>query len=167
MTKLILFITLTIATTMASAQSFEQKMTAYQKSCASGCHFPFSETPAFNFSESTQSKLDGSTKARLEQVAHDQAQIWGDTILEGDYYSKGHTQLDSVVAIFDSNEFIGYKITYSELAWYIGECDFTEDKPEAISECKEGRIHESSFVSPDFQNFFRDETDLADFSEKK
>lgn len=145
------------------AQRFEDRILNYQKFCAQGCKNPFSQTPAFEFSEADKSKLESHTRANLEKAAFDQAQIWADTILEGDYVADGKTQLDSVFAIFENRQLIGYKITYSELAWYVGECDFSYDDRKTLKDCSIGRISESSFVSPDFSIYLNDETDLADF----
>jgi hypothetical protein len=147
----------------AGSKLFENHISAYQKSCLSECQVPFSEQLAFDFQNPQQSQINSQIRGKLEKVAWDQAQIWGDTILEGDYYSAGHTQLDLVSAIYENGQFLGYKITYSEHAWYTGDCSFAEGQPETLKECNEGRISESSFVSPDFQTYFRDEQDLADF----
>jgi hypothetical protein len=146
------------------SKNFEKHIQAYQQSCASGgCRIPFSERSAYAVNESDKSQLDAATRVLLEKVATEQAQIWADTILEGDYQADGKTQLDRVFAIFENGQFLGYKITYSERAWFIGECDYDYDRPESLNQCHEGRIEESSFVSPDFATYFRDESDLADF----
>ncbi|MBC7371178.1 MAG: hypothetical protein H7326_06415 [Bdellovibrionaceae bacterium] len=149
------------------ARDFENRIQTYQKFCSQGCKNPFSETAAFEFTEADKSKLDSATRANLERVAFDQAQVWGDTILEGDYVAEGKTQLDHVFAIYESGKFLGYKISYSEQAWFVGECDYNYHDSTTLKGCTSGRIHESSFVSPDFETYFRDETDLADFQGSK
>ena len=146
-----------------NSKAFEDRIVSYQKYCEGGCKNPFSEKAAFEFAEADQSKLAKVTRDTLEKVAFDQAQIWGDTILEGDYVAEGKTQLDRVFAIYENGQFLGYKIRYSEQAWYVGECDYNQDDRSTLKDCTEGRIHESSFVSPDFSTYFRDESDLADF----
>jgi len=141
----------------AGSNVFQDRVTAYQESCAKECQYPFSTRVLQN------SNLGPVAIKHLKEIAVDQAQIWADTILEGDYHADGDTRLDSVLAIFENGTFLGYKITYSEKAWYVGDCNFSDSNLSTLARCEEGRIHESSFVSPDFNTYFRDETDFADF----
>ncbi|HEY8269844.1 MAG TPA: hypothetical protein VIG33_03085 [Pseudobdellovibrionaceae bacterium] len=134
----------------------------YLHSCSGHCQAPFQSKMAFNIRQPERSILSEEVKSNLKRVASSQAQIWGDTILEGDYYSAGHTQLDSVLVLFKNEILIGYKITYSERAWFIGDCDFDSNDEETLKNCNEGHIHESTFVSPDFNTFFSE--DFADFA---
>lgn len=108
-------------------------------------------------------QLPIKTRDALKHVATTQAQIWGDTILEGDYYASGRTRLDSVEAFYRNNDLVGYKIRYSEKAWYTGDCDFDGSR-ESLKYCKEGRIIEGSFVSSDALTYFSDEEKYAEFS---
>jgi hypothetical protein len=108
-------------------------------------------------------KLSEKEQARMKSVAVDQAQVWGDTILEGDYFASGRVRLDQVVAFYKADELVGYKIQYSEKAWYTGECQFN-GKRETLKDCQEGRIVEGSYVSPDTQTYFSDEERSAKFS---
>ena len=144
---------------------FEEHISAFQQSCVSQCQNPFSVMTAYKIEEAEKSKLNIQSRLHLEQIAVGQAQIWGDTILEGDYQSEGHTQLDRVLEIYENGRLLGYRITYSERAWYVCDCDFDDATPEALAQCRQGRIHESAFVSADFETFFRDESDLADFND--
>ncbi len=146
------------------ADAFYTLIETYRQACAHGCTDPFKNEDAFNSEAPGQSRLASDVETTLKYVATSQAQVWADTILEGDYYAAGNTRLDSVVAIYKNNEFIGYKITYSERAWFTGDCDFNGIDEATLTNCQEGRIHESTFVSPDFKTFFRDEDALADFS---
>lgn len=99
----------------------------------------------------------------LINLASDQAQIWGDTILEGDYAADGKTQLDAVVLIKKQSTLIGYSIRYSERAWYTGDCNYTYNNPQSLKKCREGRIHEVSFVSTDMSHAEVDENQFAEF----
>ena len=108
-------------------------------------------------------ELPEATVAQLEKIAHAQAQIWGDTILEGDYDAAGGTSLDQVEGVYMGGELIAYRITYSEKAWYTGSCD-TEADPSRAS-CQEGRIVESTFVSPKLTSWMRDDSAYAEFYE--
>ncbi len=95
----------------------------------------------------------------FSEVAKHQAQIWADTILEGDYRAAGDTRLDKVEAFFKGEELVAYRITYSERAWYTGECHPSQP----LQGCEEGRIAEASFVSPTTQSWLRDDRAYADF----
>ncbi len=108
-------------------------------------------------------RIPGGLRTKLQQLAYDQAQIWGDTILEGDFAADGNVQLDTVVIIRAQNRVIGYGIRYSERAWYIGDCLYNFKDPESLRTCREGRIVESSFVSTDLQEAEVDENQFADF----
>jgi len=147
------------------ADGFYDLIETYRQACAPTCMAPFTNESAFDIEQPGQSNLATDVEATLKTVATSQAQIWADTILEGDFYAEGNTRLDSVIGLFRNNEFIGYKIVYSERAWYTGECSFDGQNEADLIDCKEGRIHESTFVSPDFKTFFRDEDGLADFVE--
>jgi hypothetical protein len=146
------------------ADIFYRLIETYRQACVHGCTDPFKNEDAFNVEQPGQSRLANDVESTLKYVATIQAQIWADTILEGDYYAEGNTRLDNVMALYKDNEFIGYRITYSERAWFTGECDFDGEEETTLKDCQEGRIHESTFVSPDFKTYFRDEDALADFS---
>ncbi len=108
-------------------------------------------------------KLSTEVKSTLKKISVEQAQVWSDTILEGDYYAAGHTRLDTAVAFYKDGKIVGYKISYSEKAWYTGDCEFN-GKRESLKTCKEGRIIEGSYVSPDALTYFSDEERYAEFS---
>jgi hypothetical protein len=147
------------------AKEFYSVIDSYRESCNEACYAPFNNEAVFDIHNPNQSQIAANVQESLSKVALVQAQIWGDTILEGDYYSAGQTQLDYVVALFQDNALIGYKITYSERAWFIGDCDFNGSDEDVLKSCREGRIHESTFVSPDFKTFFRDDEDFAGFED--
>ena len=88
-----------------------------------------------------------------------QANIWADTILEGDYEAAGNTEVDVVEAVLQNNEVVAYHITYSEKAWYTGNCDQEKD----LNACSEGRIVESSYVSPAATTWIEDSSLRAKF----
>lgn len=112
--------------------------------------------------DSELNKLSPGIQRRLESIARHQAQLWGDTILEGDYFAKNDTRLDAVIALYKNNEFIGYKIEYSETAWWVGDCDF-EDSEASLEGCEKGRIVERSYVTANAANFFNDQEHYAEF----
>lgn len=143
--------------------AFYELIITYRQSCEQDCRAPFKGEAVFDASQTEHSPLPVATQEHLKAVAFNQAQIWGDTILEGDYVSAGETQLDRVLVLYKNDEVIGYKITYSEQAWFTGECEYDANDESTLNKCTPGRIRESSFVSPDFRTYFRDEDHFADF----
>jgi hypothetical protein len=103
----------------------------------------------------------------LQKVAYDQAQIWGDTILEGDYAADGNVQIDNVIVIKQSARIVGYAITYSEKAWYTGRCTYVYHNKNSLGTCDEGRIYETSFVSDNLNEAEVDLNQYADFKAKE
>lgn len=106
-------------------------------------------------------QLDTHTRAELEAIALDQAQIWGDTILEGDFAADEVVTLDLVQRVMQGGEFLGYRITYSSKAWDTSGC--RAEHAGYDPDCIEGRIAESTFVAPGLNYWFRDHTALAEF----
>jgi len=104
---------------------------------------------------------------QFNRIAFKQAQIWGDTILEGDYYADGETQLDAVEILQKNGKTIGYRISYSETAWFTSDCDFDYDNLETLKNCPQGIITERSYVSLDKKTFFRDNRSFAEFSMRR
>lgn len=143
--------------------NFYDLILTYRQSCNHDCRAPFKGVAVFDSENTEYSPLPVEVQNRLKKVAFDQAQIWGDTILEGDYVSAGETRLDRVIVLYKDDQVIGYKITYSGQAWYTGECDYDSSDESSLKNCTAGRIRESSFVSPDFRTYFRDEDHFADF----
>ncbi|MDX9731312.1 MAG: hypothetical protein RBT63_06025 [Bdellovibrionales bacterium] len=107
----------------------------------------------------TVNSLDMGTRARLEEIAYDQAQIWADTILEGDYLAAAEVALDSVEAISRDNQFLGFRIIYSSSAVDISDCDARV----SYDDCQKGRIVEATLVSPDMGSWVRDDRSFAEF----
>lgn len=111
--------------------------------------------------------IDALTNGQLEKFQHvatEQAQIWGDTILEGDYQADGRTELDRVEELKIEGELVAYKITYSERSWDTSICTYPGNRDgSALDQCQEGRIVESSFVSPDLSSWTRDPENFAVF----
>ncbi|WP_374075942.1 hypothetical protein [Bdellovibrio bacteriovorus] len=146
-----------------NGDKFYEEAAHYEHACKEEpCKAPYSEQIVYN-QKNKLNKLSVETKEVLKKIAVEQAQIWGDTILEGDYHSAGRTRLDSVLAFYKDNQLVGYKIQYSEKAWYTGECEFN-GKRESLKDCQEGRIVEGSYVSSDAQTYFSDEERYAEFS---
>jgi hypothetical protein len=99
--------------------------------------------------------------AALGEIASEQAGIWGDTILEGDYLADGKTRLDRIEGLFHGDQLLAYRIRYSERAWYTGDCNPGVDRSRAS--CQEGRIAEASFVWPSLREWTVDDRAWAEF----
>lgn len=146
------------------SRKFAALIEKYQAACTtSPCQKPFREALLYKDGTDVASMLSASELATLKKVAFEQAQIWADTILEGDYVADGETRLMEVIGIFRSNELVAYKIRYAERAWDISTCDYDYENPETLQQCTEGFIRETSFVSPDFKNYVRNHDDIANF----
>lgn len=104
---------------------------------------------------------------QLRQFAISQAEIWGDTVLEGDVAAVGDIELVSAEVLRAKGELLGYRITYAQRGWDTSTCDLSnatsEDyqKPETFAHCAEGRIIESAYVTADLDNSFADYDNLA------
>lgn len=136
-----------------------------EKSCVVyKCREPYSKMPAYV--QAGKIRIGGlSTEEMqiLKRVAHDQAQVWGDTILEGDYVAAGHTRLDRVDRVYKKDQLIGYLIKYSEKAWETSNCQYDGVRPSTLLGCLSGRIEESSYVSQDFRTYFYTDMTAAKF----
>jgi hypothetical protein len=142
---------------------FYEEAAHFENACMSGqCQGEYSKKTVYNQKQKLN-QLPAGERDALKAVAVDQAQIWGDTILEGDYFATGRTRLDEVVAYYKKEKLVGYKIQYSEKAWYTGDCNFN-GKRSSLEGCREGRILEGSYVSPDKKTYFSDEERYAEFT---
>lgn len=107
------------------------------------------------------------SEAQLQQLAsisRSQGEIWGDTILEGDYEADGKTQLDRVERLSVDGRMALYRVTYSERAWDTSQCTPKDaSSSQSLEACVEGRIEESTLVSLDLMSWVRDERNFAAF----
>lgn len=146
-----------------SGDKFYEEAAHYENACRNdACQAPYSEQVVYN-QKTKINLLSRETAAVLKKIASHQAQVWADTILEGDYYASGVTRLDNVLAFYKDGQLVGYKIQYSEKAWNTSECDFDGSK-NSLKNCQPGRISEGSYVSSDAQTYFSDEERYAEFS---
>ncbi|MES2856825.1 MAG: hypothetical protein V4692_13215 [Bdellovibrionota bacterium] len=110
-------------------------------------------------------KLPPKLTQKLKAIADSQANIWADTILEGDYEADNEISLDLVESIYNRGERVAFRITYSAKSWETSSCNYDYENKETLAECAEGRISESTYVSPDLQTWTRDENAYAEFSD--
>ncbi len=166
--KIILALTLGLPG-VSMAADFTDQIQNFMKACpgVEDCPQPYhietllNEEPDFKNNAS-----DPELVSKLVEVAHDQAQIWGDTILEGDFVAEGQVRLDSVLAVYREGQLMGYHITYSEVAWDTSTCTYDGQK-QSLKDCKAGRISEGSFISPDFVDAMTDRNKFAEFQSDK
>ncbi|UXR64804.1 hypothetical protein EZJ49_00860 [Bdellovibrio bacteriovorus] len=118
----------------------------------------------------TSRQIDGLMKA-----ANAEADIWYDTILEGDYMLNSEAEVE-VAALSKyysaSGEFVAYRAIIQHAAYDVGSCDIDweedQDKMDQFlkGNCTPGYISSGIFISPDFKFHFRDENAIEDFSEE-
>ncbi|MBX3040218.1 MAG: hypothetical protein KF789_05850 [Bdellovibrionaceae bacterium] len=101
------------------------------------------EIPALN-------KLNGELLTSLHDKAFDLAQVWGDTILEGDYAADGKTRLEKVDILRFNDQIVAYRIQYSEGGW-------------DLAQQLEGRIRESAWTLPNLEASGSEEHQLVVF----
>lgn len=120
--------------------------------------------------------LNSKQFAGLLKAANEEADIWYDTILEGDYMLNSDADVE-VAALSKyysaSGEFVAYHAIIQHAAYDVGSCDldWEEENQENMNEflkgnCTPGYISSGIFVSPDFKLHFRDENAIEDFSEE-
>lgn len=143
---------------------FKAKITSAQHSCPGlTCRDQSIQAVAMTGDEMKNLKL--KTSQKLELAAWDLAQIWGDTILEGDYVAHDDVHIDKLEKVMEGPQHIGYRVTYSSLAWDISDCNYEPEQPHTREDCVPGRIVERGFVSMNLISKFRDETRMAEFVE--
>lgn len=147
---------------LQSTQNFYSEMTKLSSMCQEeNCEKPYSKLVIYHHIDKTD--VDAKLKKILERISFKQAQIWGDTILEGDYAAEGNTRLDKVTNLYKNDELLGYQITYSEKAWDTTNCLYDGINDSTLSGCIPGRIIESSYVSLEFKEYFYDDKTAAVF----
>jgi hypothetical protein len=145
-----------------SGRLFYHEMQNFSSACNfENCRSPYSIQNLYRLSEGQ--KIDVDLKKIFNKIADTQAQVWGDTILEGDYVAEGNTRVDRISKLYKNQELIGYFLTYSEKAWNTADCSYDGLRASTLSGCVAGRIVESSYVSPDFREYFYDESTSARF----
>ena len=158
-------VTLFILSTCFSSLTWADEMGNDSKDFEALLQSPYEISLIFNREQSFW--LPKNIYQNLNSIALQQAQIWADTILEGDYHAAGQTQLDQVEGLYKNGLLVGYRIIYSEQAWDLNQCEYyqvpEENREKALQACPQGRIFEASFVSLAFTTFIRDDNQFAEF----
>lgn len=152
------FVGMSSPTYAMNTSGFGKAVFDIEAHCAKTCDGFFRAEPARN--------LTPQILQRLKAWAVKQGQLWGDTILEGDYYLNAPIRLGRVEAIYRGTLFVAYRITYGAPAWYTGECNFNPETKAGLNQCQAGVIFESSFVSADLTEVANDTSHMATFSKK-
>jgi disulfide oxidoreductase YuzD len=159
--NLVLFFALLKFSPPLWAANFGSEMKNLTVYCTSKtCQSPY-EMRTIDLSDAAPSVIQKD----LKNAAIEQAQIWADTILEGDYVSDGRTRLDQAFAIYRNAQLVSYFITYSEGAWDVSLCHYDGQSNDTLNDCKRGRIVESVYLSPDLNNTFFTDENYARFIE--
>jgi hypothetical protein len=109
---------------------------------------------------------------KMESVAEELANIWGDTVLEGPYTQLGNSSLDleSIRAIYKGSELVGFYATVRADAAFIDSCYYndkvSEDQADReFNECLQdykGHIYENFLVNKN-GSYIEEFSELADF----
>lgn len=127
------------------------------------CDAGYGQKVVFDIKTPEKVALDLKTKAALEARVYEQAQVWGDTILEGDYVADGETKIARVEALYRGEYLAGYRVVYFEKAWWVGECDHDVKN---LAQCLPGYIEEAAFITNDLKVITVDEAETALFKEQ-
>lgn len=123
------------------------------------CQAPYEMELIWKNGETSSSDL----QEKLNRLAFDLAQIWGDTILEGDLVSAADLQLDWIRAIKAEGVIVAYAISYSETAWDTMTCPYDPADSRSLVGCQQGLIREGVFVSPDLSSLEPDPAQMVRF----
>lgn len=118
------------------------------------------EELVFEVVDPVSNVITNATRARLLEISRDQAQIWADTILGGDYLAEEEVVVDQIEFVRLGDQVVGYRVTYSSIAYETLDCNPEGD----LSLCVPGRIVESSYVSPGLDGWIRDDQKYAEFT---
>jgi hypothetical protein len=103
---------------------------------------------------------------KLNGIAYEQAQLWGDTIYEGNYASIGDFEVLQIAEIYKEGELIAYRVTYQEPAVDTDTCE-SSGNYEKDKSCERGFVYESATVSTDFRFVEVLEGDEAKFAPQR
>jgi hypothetical protein len=135
-------------TAFANQKVFKGLIDTAQKNCPElNCSQEFFVRP---LTEAETSSLNSVMMLRIHQIAFDLNQLWGDTILEGDYEVTGEMHLEILSGVFINGKLSGFRIQYSQPAK-----DLLKDQT--------GKITEKGFVSLNLTEAFVDEFSMAKF----
>lgn len=164
--RLVLFFTLMLLQVTAHASSNNEQFLSFVRNRGIANSISLQAQVAYDYDEN-RFEVDESLFEQLLSIAQSQSEIWGDTILEGDVWTLGEIRVDRIEYLFDGDELLGYRITYSQKGWETAFCDLTgatvEDynREETFAQCAEGRVYESAYATADLRAYFIDYNAVA------
>jgi len=104
---------------------------------------------------------------RLQAAALQEANVWGDTVLEGPYAQTGDVQISDAVAFVVNNQVYAYRFTISADAIYTEAdgCEYNDETEEWSEVCFETAGTISEEVSFTFAGTEFDEGSYADYND--
>ena len=115
-------------------------------------------------------QINKKVLTKLLKIANKEAQIWYDTILEGDYQLSPSQDLtlDEVALVTVSGKAVAYRIKYSHAAWDVANCDYQDDltaenELTIMQGCVFGKIVGTSYVNLKMTQAERDHNNSEEF----
>lgn len=106
----------------------------------------------------TEVSLNSQQMKLINKAIDEEADSWGDTILEGDVDTNfDDLKIEALQSIRNvkNNSLAGYSVRFSYLGWEtscVKDDSYDRTKPDTFSECKKGRIRAVIFVSSDLKD---------------
>lgn len=136
------------------------------------------ESGNYNEKSFSEVNLPAAQKAKIikkmEAVAEELVNIWGDTVLEGPYAQLGDSSLDleSIRAIYKGSELVGFYATVRADAAFTDSCDYNDEVSEEqadreFNECLQdykGYIYENFLVNKN-GSYIEEFSEPADFQD--
>lgn len=167
----ILFCAIALSPKLAMAtpalERFEKDAFEYIDACEQSCPVGTSEESIFENGRVLNKAATPRVVEKLKAVAIEQAYIWGDTILGGDFHADGETKLQKIALITKDGKPFAYRIWYFENAWDTSECEFDGINDNSLATCTPGIILESSIVALNLKYAITDYNNAANFFESQ
>lgn len=154
MKKLLIVSVMVLSSLTAQAKGFDDVVEAIANNAQN-----------FTLVEVAKNSFTAEQIAVLTDYAEKESNIWGDTILEGDYLaSQDAVTLSSFEKVFEGSKLVAYRIQFFVKSWDTGSCDVDYDAldqenanmDEILKECTLGKIIGTFYVTPRFKSPTRD-----------
>ncbi len=119
------------------------------------------DTQLVNCSSVTLSEISGFSAEQFKRIykhIDNSMDIWGDTILEGDYTTDyKDVKIESFQTMrTPSGTVLGYRVSFSVSGWETSTCtneNYDSSKPETMENCTQGRIKQVIYLTPDLKEY--------------
>lgn len=165
--SLSLILAFSVSCVSTSALAFENSQESFEHLVDRISHFQPSnpETDEFIFDKASFEVFTPEQKRKIEAVVEEQINIWGDTILEGDYALIGEQY--TIYKLFIVRNYgkspLAIKVLFNQAAVDTSTCQsdiykHPENTPERIvyQDCVWGHIFDQIYITPDFTGSERD-----------